>query len=85
MDKWSGGHLWGTSARAGRLYTSVNFSSDDGLVFGPETRGLPEKVAGDLHQLLRIPIRPQVRSINLSTSVGLIAGEALRQTGLWPQ
>jgi len=85
LSKWSGGQLWGTSARTGHLYTGVNFSSGDGLVFGPETRGLPENVKGDLHQLLRIPIRPQVRSINLSTAVGLIAGEALRQTGLWPQ
>ena len=85
LEKWPGGRLWGTSARAGRLYTTVNFSSDDGLVFGPETRGLPENVKEDLHGLLRIPIRQVVRSINLSTSVGLIAGEALRQTGLWPE
>lgn len=80
---WHGGRLWGTSARVGRLYTGVNFSTDDGLVFGPETRGLSETVKNELDGLLRIPIRPVVRSINLATCVGLITGEALRQTDYW--
>lgn len=82
-QNWQGGRLWGTSARGGRLYADVNFSADDGLVFGPETRGLPESVKMEMVGLLRIPILPVVRSINLATCVGLIAGEALRQTGHW--
>lgn len=80
---WRGGRLWGTSARGGQLYTSVNFSADDGLVFGPETRGLSEPVKNELDGLLQIPIRPVVRSINLATCVGLVSGEVLRQTGYW--
>jgi tRNA (cytidine/uridine-2'-O-)-methyltransferase len=80
---WQGGRLWGTSARAGALYTTVNFSAADGLVFGPETRGLPPEVRSQLDDLLRVPLRPGVRSLNLAACVGLITGEALRQTGHW--
>ncbi len=80
-----GGRLWGTSAREGRLYSDIRFQADDWLVFGPETRGLPADVKMDMAGLLRVPIRPVVRSINLSTCVGLVAGEAVRQTGLWPE
>jgi len=79
------GRLWGTSAREGSLYCEQDYRTDDFLVFGPETRGLPEMVKANLDGLLRVPIRPVVRSINLSTCVGLIAGEAVRQTGLWPE
>ena len=81
---WAGGRLWGTSAREGALYTEARFAADDGLVFGPETRGLPESVKKTLDSLVRVPIRPVVRSLNLATCVGLITGEALRQTGGWP-
>ena len=81
---WGGGRLLGTSAREGMFYADVNYSSSDGLVFGPETRGLPPEVKEDLAVLLRVPIRPVVRSLNLATCVGLITGEALRQTGGWP-
>jgi len=80
---WQGGRLWGTSARVGALYTTVNFSAADGLVFGPETRGLSPEVSGQLDALLQIPLRPGIRSLNLATSVGLITGEALRQTDHW--
>jgi tRNA (cytidine/uridine-2'-O-)-methyltransferase len=80
---WQGGRLWGTSARAGELYTSVKFSAADGLVFGPETRGLPPEVRDQVDALLRVPLRPGVRSLNLATCVGLITGEALRQAGAW--
>jgi tRNA (cytidine/uridine-2'-O-)-methyltransferase len=82
---WTGGRLLGASARGGRLYTSVNFSADDGLVFGPETRGLPESVKNDLDGLMRVPLRPAVRSLNLATCVGLITGEALRQVDFWEE
>ena len=81
---WRGGPLFGTSARQGELYSSTNIPPDAGLVFGPETRGLPPQVSGRLDKMLRIPIKPVVRSINLATCVGLIAGEAIRQNDLWP-
>lgn len=83
-DNWGGGPLFGTSARRGELYSSIKIPPDAGLVFGPETRGLPPQVCDSLDQMLRIPIKPVVRSINLATCVGLVAGEAIRQNGLWP-
>jgi tRNA (cytidine/uridine-2'-O-)-methyltransferase len=80
---WRGGRLWGTSARAGELYTEVRFTGADGLVFGPETRGLPPEVRSQMDAVLRVPLRPGIRSLNLAACVGLITGEALRQTGHW--
>ena len=83
-ENWAGGRLLGTSARQGQLYTDATFLADDGLVFGPETRGLPSTIQSEMDELLRIPLHPQVRSLNLSTCVGMLTGEALRQTGGWP-
>jgi tRNA (cytidine/uridine-2'-O-)-methyltransferase len=80
---WPGGRLWGTSARTGELYTDVKFSAADGLVFGPETRGLPPEIRSQMEATLRVPLRPGIRSLNLAACVGLITGEALRQTGHW--
>ncbi len=76
--------FWFTSKKAARCYTQADFSSGDFLVFGRETTGLPEVLlqqAGE--QAIRIPIfRDSVRSLNLSTAVGIVSYEALRQIGL---
>jgi tRNA (cytidine/uridine-2'-O-)-methyltransferase len=69
------------SARAERLYTQVEYQAGDCLVFGPESTGLPEELLR-LHwdQALAIPMRSdKVRSLNLSTAVGIAVYEALRQ------
>jgi len=71
------------TTKTDRPYFEFGFSADDCLIFGPETRGIPENVlaANDDH-CLTIPMRnPNVRSLNLSTSVGIVLYEALRQTG----
>ena len=60
------------------------FRSDDILLFGKESGGVPVEVATACDAKLRIPIRPQLRSFNLATSAGLALGEALRKTGLLP-
>lgn len=70
-----------TSAREGTPYHTFGFHRDDWLVFGPETRGLPQEITGDQPHLVRIPIRDKVRSLNLSTATGIITLEALRQSG----
>ena len=64
-------------------YTKWSFSSDDCLVFGRETRGLPtELLEANWQNCVKIPmLNPQVRSLNLATSVAMALGEALRQTG----
>ena len=61
------------------------FRPDDVLLFGKESAGVPDAVAQGCHAALRIPIRAEVRSMNLAMAAGLALGEALRQTGCLPQ
>ena len=64
-------------------YADWEFDVNDCLVFGRETRGLPEQVLrSNWDRCLTIPIRnPRVRSLNLATAVGIVLYEALQQTG----
>jgi tRNA (cytidine/uridine-2'-O-)-methyltransferase len=74
------GTPWLFSKTATRCYTEVQYSAGDVLVFGSESRGLPAsmlKEAGD--RALRIPVRREVRSLNLSNAVAVVTYEALRQ------
>jgi tRNA (cytidine/uridine-2'-O-)-methyltransferase len=61
-----------------------DFMADDVLLFGKESAGVPTAVADACHARLRIPMQPQVRSMNLATSTALALGEALRQTATLP-
>ena len=78
-----GMRVWGFSTRGGRPYTDGDFMEGDGLLFGPESRGLPEDVLGNLgrKRVLRVPMKPGSRSLNLSNSVAIGVYEALRQMG----
>ena len=69
------------TTKATRPYTEWRFSSGDALVFGPETRGLPQEVLdANADQCLTIPMaNPNVRSLNLATSVAIVLYEGLRQ------
>jgi len=71
------------TTKADRLYTDWTFQPDDCLVFGRETRGLPEDLLrANWDRCLKIPIlNPRVRSLNLATAVGIVLFEALRQLG----
>lgn len=72
--------FWCFTKFAERSYTDARFAEGDVLLFGRESQGLPEEVrqaAGD--RALRIPIRGDVRSLNLSNSVAVAGYEALRQ------
>ncbi|RVU05902.1 tRNA (cytidine(34)-2'-O)-methyltransferase [Novosphingobium umbonatum] len=60
------------------------FRPDDILLFGKESAGTPADIADQCHAKLRLPMRPQVRSMNLATSAALALGEGLRQTGTLP-
>lgn len=60
------------------------FRPDDVLLFGKESAGVPAEVAGQADERLRIPIRAEVRSMNLAMAAGLALGEALRQVGGLP-
>ena len=71
------------TTRADRSYVDWAFGHDDCLVFGRETRGLPEQVLrSNWERCLTIPmLNPNVRSLNLATAVGIVLYEALRQIG----
>lgn len=60
------------------------FKADDVLLFGKESAGVPAAVADACHARVRIPMRPQVRSMNLATAAAIALGEALRQTASLP-
>jgi tRNA (cytidine/uridine-2'-O-)-methyltransferase len=74
---------WLLSTRAERSYRSAPYAFGDALVFGKETAGLPsETLRRHAERRLRIPMRAgAVRSINLATSVGIVAYEALAGLG----
>lgn len=75
--------LWLFTKTAARLYTQADFRSGDVLVFGSESRGLPPALLRDhSDRLLRIPMRPEARSLNLAVSVAVALYEAGRQCGL---
>ncbi len=72
-----------TSARRGISYLKFNFHKEDAIVFGPETRGLPDEVFSMFPKhIVTIPIRKEVRSLNLANSVSIILSEAMRQVGM---
>jgi tRNA (cytidine/uridine-2'-O-)-methyltransferase len=70
------------STKASTSYVDWEFGSDDCLVFGRETRGLPEQVLhANWERCLTIPmLNPNIRSLNLATAVAIVLYEALRQT-----
>jgi len=74
--------LFAVSTRGSMRYDRVAYSDDDALLFGPETRGLPQGILDELpeEQRLRLPMRPGNRSLNLSNAVAVIVFEAWRQT-----
>jgi len=71
------------TTRARRCYADVAFEEGDLLLFGPETRGLPQEVLEVLpaERCLRLPMRPGQRSLNLSNAVAVVVYEAWRQLG----
>ncbi len=75
--------LWAFSARGRRLYSEVAYQPGDALLFGSETRGLPAELLDSLpaQQVLRLPMRPGNRSLNLSNAVAVAVFEAWRQHG----
>lgn len=89
-DEWAaarahfaGRRMFAFSSRARRNYADIRFQRDDVLVFGPETRGLPDAVLAEFpaERRLLIPMRAGSRSVNLSNAVALVVYEAWRQAG----
>ena len=80
FEKTGAEDLWLMTTKAPRSYAEAAFSPDCWLLFGKETRGLPEDLLAKYeNRCLRIPIRSEARSLNLSNSVAVVVFEALRQ------
>ena len=81
QEKLNPPRQWLFTKKAERSYLEVSFQPNDVLVFGCETKGLPDSLLSDhpVEQQLRIPTRDEVRSLNLSNAVAVSVYEALRQ------
>ncbi len=75
--------VFALSTKGGNNHTQIEFRNDDVVLFGPETRGLPDKILKSLpaQQILRIPMLAHSRSLNLSNSAAVVVYEAWRQMG----
>jgi tRNA (cytidine/uridine-2'-O-)-methyltransferase len=75
--------IFAFSTRGSLLYTAVRFERDDVFVFGGETAGLPQELLDTFapERRLRLPMRPDNRSLNLSNAVAVVVYEAWRQNG----
>ena len=63
-------------------YTEFKFKSDDTILFGRESAGVPEKVHKIIEDKLKIPMNDKVRSLNIASSVAIVLAESLRQIKL---
>ena len=70
------------TTKSKKIYTDIMFNSGDFLVFGPETRGIPETILNaNSEYAVTIPMKEGQRSLNLSNSVAIVLYEAIRQNG----
>jgi len=81
LNAMEGATLYALTTKGTIAHSEANFNADDILLFGPETRGLPDDMLDLLahKQKLRIPMIPNRRSLNLSNTVAIMVYEALRQ------
>lgn len=78
--KHAGANFYYATTKAKKIYTEVNFVDGDFIVFGKETKGLPEElIFSRLDQCIKLPMTDAVRSLNLANSANIILFEALRQ------
>ncbi len=83
MEKYyTGDNFWFYSTKSKIIHSEAKYKDGDFLVFGKETKGLPEDLlAAHYDECVRIPMKDETRSLNLSNSVCVGVYEALRQTG----
>ena len=83
LNNIGAGHTYALSTRGQHHYCDAQYSAGDILIFGPETRGLPQDYLNSLppENILRLPMLKNSRSLNLSNTAAVVVYEALRQTG----
>src|SRR5690606_34029740 len=82
LEKYAGSRFYFVETRVDKLYTDFSYRDGDFFVFGKESAGLPQALL-EQHKdtCIRLPMRPGMRSLNLSNSAAIVLFEALRQTG----
>ncbi|OQW34070.1 MAG: tRNA (cytosine(34)-2'-O)-methyltransferase TrmL [Nitrospira sp. SG-bin1] len=82
-DQFDAKRLFACSTRGTRRYDLVHYAQGDVFIFGPETRGLPAALleSFEAERRIRLPMRTESRSLNLSNAVAVIVYEAWRQNG----
>ena len=82
LSKNPGAKIWYATTKAEKTYTDVSYSENDFIMFGKESAGIPEEILVENREsCIRIPMLPDIRSLNLSNSAAIVLYEALRQTG----
>ena len=82
FKKNEGGRFFYSTTKAQNTYADVEFKDNDYILFGKETKGLPEELLYENpERCMRIPMISDARSLNLSNAVAIVVYEALRQTG----
>lgn len=81
LEKIKPSKLYACSTRGSQNYSEVSFKAGEAIMFGPETRGLPQTLLDSLptEQVLRVPMKKDSRSLNLSNTVAIVLYEAWRQ------
>ena len=80
LNRNPGAKVYYASTKARHIYTEVAYEPDDYLMFGKESAGIPEEIlVQHPNETVRIPMNPNLRSLNLSNSVAILLYEALRQ------
>ena len=80
LERNPGARIYMATTKARRMYTEVSYEPDCYIMFGPESRGIPEEILVNYQETcVRIPMWGEIRSLNLSNSVAIILYEALRQ------
>lgn len=83
LERVSPGRLFALAKSGSTVYSDIAFEEGDALLFGPESAGLPDEIleAEWVTGVLKIPMQPGLRSLNLSNSVAIVVYEAWRQRG----
>ena len=80
LERNPGAKIYYATTKAPQTYADVKYEDDCFIMFGKESAGIPEEILLDYEdQCFRIPMNPQIRSLNLSNSVAIVLYEALRQ------
>ena len=82
LERNPGAKIYYATTKAPQTYADVKYEDDCFIMFGKESAGIPEEILVEHEETcIRIPMLPEIRSLNLSNSVAIVLYEALRQQG----